>query len=47
MITVSLRDKNVAENLDAINYLRKTGLYTEEQLQDLYDKQVKEDEATQ
>lgn len=43
MITVNLDDKNVVENFRALNELRKTGLFTDEQLQQMYDKQVETD----
>lgn len=43
MITINLGDPNVVENFKAINELRKTGMFTDEQLQRMYDKQVKAD----
>lgn len=43
MITVNLDDKNVVENFKALNELRKTGMFTDEQLQQMYDKQVEAD----
>jgi hypothetical protein len=43
MIRVDLNDMKLKENLEAMNYLRKTGLYTDEQLQKMYDEQVKKD----
>lgn len=43
MITFSLDDPNVAENLKAIEELRLTGMFTEEELQEMYDKQVEAD----
>ena len=43
MITINLEDKNVVENFKALNELRKTGLFTDEQLQQMYDKQVEAD----
>lgn len=45
MITIRLDDKNVAENLKAIEELRKTGMFSEEQLQELYDKQLEKDKS--
>ena len=45
MISVSIHDKNLSKNVQAIEVLRKAGVYTEEQLQDFYDKQVKKDEG--
>jgi hypothetical protein len=43
MITINLDDDNVVENFKALNELRKTGAFTDKQLQILYDKQVKAD----
>lgn len=45
MITIRLDDKNVLENMKAIEELRKTGMFNEEQLQEMYDKQVKKDKS--
>lgn len=44
MITISLRDKNFNENVRAILELQKSGMFTDEEIQGLYDKQVKSDE---
>ena len=43
MVTINLEDKNVVENFKALNEPRKTGLFTDEQLQRMYDKQVEAD----
>jgi hypothetical protein len=43
MIQVDLNDTMLIENLEAIQTLRATGLYTDEQLQEMYDEQVKAD----
>ena len=43
MITINLDDDNVVENFKALNELRKTGAFTDKQLQVLYDKQVEAD----
>lgn len=43
MITVNLNDKNLAENLRAIRELQQTGLFTDEQLQEMYDRQLEKD----
>lgn len=43
MITVDLHDPKLKENLEAINELRKSGLFTDEQLQEMYNKQVEAD----
>lgn len=40
---MNLRDNKISENLKAINELRSTGLFTEEELQEMYDKQVEAD----
>lgn len=43
MVTINLGDLNVVENFKALNELRKTGMFTDEQLQQMYDKQVEAD----
>ena len=43
MVTINLEDPNVVENFKALNELRKTGVFTDEQLQQMYDKQVEAD----
>lgn len=43
MVTINLGDPNVVENFKALNELRKTGVFTDEQLQQMYDKQVEAD----
>ena len=43
MVIMNLDDPNVVENFKALNELRKTGMFTEEQLQQMYDKQVEAD----
>jgi hypothetical protein len=43
MVTINLGDPNVVENFKALNELRKTGVFTDEQLQRMYDKQVEAD----
>ena len=43
MVTINLRDPNIEENFKALNELRKTGMFTEKELQELYDKQVEAD----
>lgn len=43
MVTINLGDPNVVENFKALNELRKTGMFTDEQLQQMYDKQVEVD----
>ena len=43
MVTINLGDPNMVENFKALNELRKTGMFTDEQLQRMYDEQVKAD----
>lgn len=43
MVEMNLRDNNIFENLKAINELRRTGMFTDEELQEMYDKQVEAD----
>lgn len=43
MVTINLGDPNVVENFKALNELRKTGMFTDDQLQKMYDKQVEAD----
>ena len=43
MITIDLRYPNLIENFKAIQELRNTGFYTDEEIQELYDKQVETD----
>ena len=43
MIEVNLDDINVVENFKAIEELRRTGMFTDEELQEMYDKQVEAD----
>jgi hypothetical protein len=43
MITVDLRDPMLNENIKAINELRKSAFFTEEELQEMYNKQVEAD----
>ena len=47
MINISFDDPNMVENFKAIQALRKTGLYTDEQLQKMYDDQVKKDKEAE
>ncbi len=46
MVYGQVGDKRIIENMDAVRYLRSLGLYTEQQLQELYDKQVLADKGT-
>lgn len=43
MITISLDDPNIAENFKALNEIRHTGLFSDEELQEMYDKQLEAD----
>ena len=43
MIQVNLDDPKLVENVKAIEFLKSTGLYTDEQLQELYEKQIEAD----
>lgn len=43
MIEINLGDINVVENLKAIEQLRRTGMFIDEELQEMYDKQVEAD----
>lgn len=43
MVIMNLDDPNMVENFKVLNELRKTGMFTEEQLQQMYDKQVEAD----
>lgn len=43
MVICNLRDENILENVKAVEELKKTGLFTDDELQELYDKQVESD----
>ena len=43
MITLDLNDKHLAENFKAIQELKELGIFTDEQLQKMYDEQVQKD----
>ena len=43
MISINLDEPNVVENFKAMNELRHTGLFSDEELQEMYDKQVEAD----
>lgn len=45
MLEIKLSDRHLSENIKAINELRETGMFSEEQLQELYNKQVEYDES--
>lgn len=41
MVNIDLGDPNVVDNFKAINELRRTELFSDDELQDMYDRQVK------
>lgn len=43
MVKFSLDDNKIDENFKALQELRSTGMFTEEELQEMYDKQVEAD----
>lgn len=43
MIKINLSDPNVVENFKAIEELRRTGIFTDEELQEMYNKQAESD----
>lgn len=43
MINMDLQDPKIAENFKAIEELRKSGLYSDEEIQQLYNRQVETD----
>lgn len=45
MIEINLGDINVVENFKAIEKLRRTGMFTDEELQEMYDKQIEADKT--
>lgn len=45
MIEINLGDPNVNENFKALEELRSTGMYTDTELQEMYNKQVDADKA--
>lgn len=47
MITINLEDPNAVENFKALNELRHTGLFSDEELQKMYNEQVETDREKQ
>jgi hypothetical protein len=47
MININLDDPNVIENFKALIELKHTELFSEEELQEMYDKQVEADKEKQ
>jgi DNA-directed RNA polymerase beta subunit len=43
MITINLNDPKIKENIKTINALKAMGIYTDEEIQEMYDKQVEAD----
>ena len=43
MITLDLRDPNLIENFKAVQELRDSGFYTDEEIQKLYNQQIERD----
>ena len=43
MTTLQFNDKHLVENVEALQYLRSLHIYSEEELQRMYDKQVEKD----
>ncbi|MBQ5640482.1 MAG: hypothetical protein IIV05_01610 [Ruminococcus sp.] len=43
MISIRLDDPHFSENLDALLSMRRMGLYTDEELQEMYDRQLEKD----
>lgn len=43
MITIDLRDKNLIKNVKSIQEIRKSGLFTDSEIQEKYNEQVKKD----
>lgn len=40
MINIDLRDPNIVENTKAIMELKSIGIFSDDELQDMYDRQV-------
>lgn len=47
MIEVDLRDNHLAENINAIMELKKTGMFSENDIQKMYDRQVEKDRKSE
>jgi len=43
MISINLDDPNLEENFRSLQEVQKTGMFTDEQLQEMYDRQVEKD----
>lgn len=43
MITVNLNDTKLKENLKALKEVRDSGMFTDEELQKMYDRQIEKD----
>ncbi len=47
MIEVDLRDNHLTENINAIMELKKTGMFSENDIQKMYDRQVEKDRESE
>ena len=43
MITIDSRDAHLTENIKAIEILRESGMFTDADIQKLYDEQIRKD----
>lgn len=43
MITIDLHDAHLTENINAIEILRENGMFTDADIQKLYDEQIRKD----
>ena len=43
MVTLDLRDPHLIENFEALQSIRKFGLFTDEEIQEMYDRQLEKD----
>lgn len=43
MVTVNLNDPNLKENFKALKAVRDSGMFTDEELQKMYDRQLEKD----
>lgn len=43
MITLDLRDPHLLENFEAVQIIRSIGLYTDEEIQEMYNRQLEKD----
>lgn len=43
MVTLNLRDPRLAEHVAVVQDIRRTGLFTDEEIQKMYDRQIEKD----